>query len=185
MKNYLKGIKKLSIIACVLILIFTAGCQKQMTLQDYLNLGDKYLTETNYEKAIVAFTKAIELEPKAMKAYEDLANAYIKTEKYDKAKETLEQGISVYESLSSEEQTDEFKQIYEALLTLQEEIKGYLDSDDRSDAGNENTVPGETGTVDAEQDRLVAEAKEKYGDILDQIVTALDRGTLELTAYYT
>ena len=185
MKNYLKGIKKLSIIACVLILIFTAGCQKQMTLQDYLNLGDKYLTETNYEKAIVAFTKAIELEPKAMKAYEDLANAYIKTEKYDKAKETLEQGISVYESLSAEEQTDEFKQIYEALLILQEEIKGYLDSDDRSDAGNENTVPGETGTVDAEQDRLVAEAKEKYGDILDQIVTALDRGTLELTAYYT
>ena len=45
----------------VLTILLVAGCQKKMTVQDYLDLGEKYLIEANYEEAIVAFTKAIEV----------------------------------------------------------------------------------------------------------------------------
>ena len=117
----MKQIKRILIFLAVLLLL--AGCGKKLSIQEYLDLGDKYLTESNYEKAIVVFTKAIELEPKAVKAYEGLADVYIKTEKYAKAKEVLENGISVYEGLSEGEQTDEFKQIYETLLKLREKVE--------------------------------------------------------------
>ena len=73
----MKQIKRILIFLAVLVLL--AGCGKKLSLQEYLDLGDKYLTESNYEKAIVAFTKAIELEPKSMKgllsALEDFPNA--------------------------------------------------------------------------------------------------------------
>ena len=75
----IKQVKRILIFLSVLVLL--AGCGKKLSLQEYLDLGDKYLTESNYEKAIVAFTKAIELEPKAVKAYEGLADVYIKTVK--------------------------------------------------------------------------------------------------------
>ncbi len=189
MRNKVKSLIKHKIFYAVLLvltLVLGTGCQKKMTVQDYLDLGEKYLTEANYEEAIVAFTKAIEVEPKAMKAYEGLTNAYIKTENYEKAQETLQSGISVYEGLTEDEKTDEFRLIYEELLNSEEKIRQYLDEENVSDVEQEESETlAETDPVDAEKERLIAEAKEKYGDILDQIVAALDRGTLELTAYYT
>ena len=181
------GIFKISrIMLLVSVLILLAGCQKKMTVQDYLDLGDKYLTEANYEEAIVAFTKAIEVEPKAMKAYEGLTNAYIKTENYEKAKEVLQSGISVYEGLAEDEKTDEFKLTYEELLKLEEKIKLYLDAENSLDVEeNESETLAETDSTGVEQERLVAEAKEKYGSILEQVIDVMDRGTLEWEYYYT
>ena len=54
----------------VSITVLLAGCKKKMNFQEYLDLGDKYLLELNYEEAAVAFAKAIELEPREMGAYE-------------------------------------------------------------------------------------------------------------------
>ena len=171
-------VKRFKIFCSVMLLLVTllfTGCEKKLSLQEYLDLGDKYLTESNYEQAIVAFTKAIELEPKAMKAYEGLTNAYIKTENYEKAQETIETGISVYEGLAVEEQTDEFKQIYEALLKMQEEVRAYLDVESSSDVGDEEDVTlAETKGTDTEQEPLVAEVKEKYGPILEAVVEEIN-----------
>lgn len=41
-----------------------------LTYQEQYDLGMKYLTDGNYEEAIIAFTAAIELEPKNADAYE-------------------------------------------------------------------------------------------------------------------
>ena len=71
------GIFKIScIMLLVSVLVLFAGCKKKMTLQDYLDLGEKYLIEANYEEAIVAFTKAIEIDPKQAVAYEKRAEVY-------------------------------------------------------------------------------------------------------------
>ena len=78
-------------------MVIMAGCKKKMNLQDYLDLGDKYLTETNYEEAIVAFTKAIELDPKNPEGYKGLANVYAAAERYEDALDTLEQGLEEIE----------------------------------------------------------------------------------------
>ena len=189
MRNKAKSLIKHKIfyvVLLVLTLVLGAGCQKKMTVQDYLDLGDKYLTEANYEEAIVAFTKAIEVEPKALKAYEGLANAYIKTENYEKAQETIQSGISVYEGLVEDEKTDEFKLIYEELLKLEEKIKQYLDAENSSDVEkNESETLAETDTTDAEKERLIAETKEKYGSILEQVLAEIRSQDPTYTHYFT
>lgn len=102
MTGYIKKHMKKWLFLLVVVFLL-AGCQKKLSLEEYLDLGDKYLTEANYREAIVAFTKAIEIEPKAMKSYVGLANAYIKIEDYKNAQETITRGISVYEGLSEAE----------------------------------------------------------------------------------
>jgi len=44
--------------------------------QQQYDLGVKYLSELNYEEAVVAFTKAIEIDPKQADAYAELAKVY-------------------------------------------------------------------------------------------------------------
>ena len=53
-----------------------AACQKQPTRQEQYDLGMRYLSESNYEEAISAFTAAIENEPNNALAYVGRAEAY-------------------------------------------------------------------------------------------------------------
>ena len=81
------------ILMVVFIAILLAGCAKSTAaqLKEQLELGQNYLLEMNYEEAVVAFSKAIELDPKSWEAYEGLTNVYIAQEQYDKAYEVLSQ----------------------------------------------------------------------------------------------
>lgn len=54
-----------------------AGNNVQTTWQEQYDLGIRYLSEGNYEEAIIAFTTAIELDPKQASAYVGRGNAYI------------------------------------------------------------------------------------------------------------
>lgn len=78
MKNRRRSAKHKTFYTVLLVLtiLLVAGCQKKMTVQDYLDLGEKYLTEANYEEAIIAFTKAMEIDPKQAAAYEKRAEVY-------------------------------------------------------------------------------------------------------------
>ncbi len=58
------------------------------------DLGMKYLSEGNYEEAIIAFTAAIELEPKNADAYLGMAEVYIAQNDFDAAIAILEQGLA-------------------------------------------------------------------------------------------
>lgn len=74
MKRYIKPL----LYSFVLMLAFTlAACQKQPTWQEQYDLGMRYLTESNYEEAIMAFTKAIEIEPGHTDSYIYLIQAYL------------------------------------------------------------------------------------------------------------
>ncbi len=60
--------RKLLIGLAILVL---SGCAKSLGQQvaEQLQLGQRYLSEMNYEEAIVAFEKVLELEPKELAAY--------------------------------------------------------------------------------------------------------------------
>ena len=45
--------------------------------QEQYDLGVRYLSEGNYEEAVIAFTTAIEIDPKRIEAYSGLADAYL------------------------------------------------------------------------------------------------------------
>lgn len=67
----------------LMVLIFLSACgqsvpgtTEDVSWQDQYDLGIRYLSEGNYEEAIIAFTAAIEIDPKRMDAYIGMADAY-------------------------------------------------------------------------------------------------------------
>ena len=61
------------IIACILAAVLTVGLcacgQNGSTWDEQYDLGVRYLSDGNYEEAILAFTAAIEIDPKRAEAY--------------------------------------------------------------------------------------------------------------------
>lgn len=74
-----------SFIAVVFALILTSCGQQRTTWEEQYDLGVRYLSDGNYEEAILAFTAAIEIDPKRPEAYSGLANTYIAMGDYNKA----------------------------------------------------------------------------------------------------
>ena len=74
--------------------------------QERYDLGQKYLTEGNYEEAILAFTAAIEIDPKNPEAYLGLADAYMGTGDRDAARKALEDGLSATGDAKIQERLD-------------------------------------------------------------------------------
>ena len=80
-----------------------AACGRQMesetspTWQEQYDLGVRYLSEGNYEEAILAFTAAIEIDPKKADAYLGMAEVYIAQGNTDAAAEVLTNALAVVE----------------------------------------------------------------------------------------
>lgn len=67
------------IIFATLMLLSLVACGKSAapTWQEQYDLGVRYLSEENYEEAIIAFTAAIEIDPKRAEAYIGRGDTYI------------------------------------------------------------------------------------------------------------
>ena len=69
-------------ILSLVMLLVLCGCGKKdggTTWQEQYDLGVRYLSDGNYEEAIIAFTAAIEIDPKRAEAYIGRGSAYIGT----------------------------------------------------------------------------------------------------------
>ena len=77
------------IVICVMLLLSACAVGQQgstaeepsqaPTWQEQYDLGVRYLSEGNYQEAIIAFTAAIEIDPKKAPAYVGRGNAYVKS----------------------------------------------------------------------------------------------------------
>ena len=65
------------LLTLALVLGLCACGSKAPAWQEQYDLGVKYLSEGNYEEAIIAFTAAIEIDPKRAEAYVGRGGAYI------------------------------------------------------------------------------------------------------------
>ena len=90
------------ILLAALLLLTLAACSKAPEAdpadeapdwQAQYDLGVRYLSEGNYEEAILAFEAAIEIDPRNADAYLKLAQACEQREDYAKALQTLETGL--------------------------------------------------------------------------------------------
>lgn len=80
-----------------------------LTWQAQYDLGIRYLSEGNYEEAIIAFLSALEIDPKRSEAYAMASNAYQAAGNLEQAIAILEQGVSVAGSDDLQKMLDEFK----------------------------------------------------------------------------
>lgn len=59
----------------------------------YMGAAERYLSEMNYEQAVIEFQRVLEIEPMNVDAYLGLAEAYLAIEQTDKAIEILKEGL--------------------------------------------------------------------------------------------
>ena len=85
------------VIAALLLALSLCACEQKApegpTWQEQYDLGVKYLSEGNYQEAIIAFTAAIEIDPKRPEAYAGLADVYAAQGDMDSLRAILEQGV--------------------------------------------------------------------------------------------
>ena len=94
-----------TVLAFVMIITLGAcGQSAAVTWQEQYDLGVKYLSEGNYEEAIIAFNAAIEIDPKQAVIYSGRGQAYILSgetpENLAAALADFEQAVSMDETLA-------------------------------------------------------------------------------------
>lgn len=110
-----------------LLMIWCTACGKstEQQIAEQLELGNRYLEELNYEQAIVAFNKAIEIDAKKSEAYAKIAEAYIAMGDDEEARAILEQGYEATGDEWLQNYLEELKKeaAYEAEM---EELRSFL-----------------------------------------------------------
>lgn len=98
--------KKIGVIVCIVLMVFALAACSGETWQEHYDLGMRYIEEGNYEEAIIAFNKAIEIDPKQPQVYTALADVYIELEEYEQAQAILEEGYEQTDDTSLIEKID-------------------------------------------------------------------------------
>ena len=111
--SVMKGVAMIWLVICMM-LSSCGGQSTESAWQEQYDLGIRYLSDGNYEEAIIAFTAAIEIDPKRAETYEGLANAYIAAGDEDAALAILEEGYEMTQDI--------------ALLTFLEEMRANMES---------------------------------------------------------
>ncbi len=91
--------KLLALILAVILTITTftsCAATDQALVSMYLNMGEKYLLDLNYEEAIVYFNKVIEVEPRNSRAYMGAAEAYVGLGDTESAINLLKTALEVF-----------------------------------------------------------------------------------------
>lgn len=90
-----------AMIICIGIILTLTACVKSVSeqWQEQYDLGVRYLSEGNYEEAVIAFNSAIEINPKNIDAYLGLADTYYSTNEINKEFEILCEMLDVEDSV--------------------------------------------------------------------------------------
>ena len=91
------------LLSLILVLSLTACGQSAPTWQEQYDLGVRYLSEGNYEEAIIAFTAAIEIDPNRAEAYVGRGDAYIGS---GETEENLTTALANYEAAVALDETN-------------------------------------------------------------------------------
>lgn len=92
-EDAVKRVVQLILSICLIIGLCACGQKETVpTWQEQYDLGVRYLSEGNYEEAIIAFAAAIEIDPKQADAYVSLADAYMGAGDYENAEATIKKG---------------------------------------------------------------------------------------------
>lgn len=103
----------------------TYGTEAQV--EKKLDLAVKYLSDNNYEQAILAFNDVIRIDPKNVRAYLGLADAYVGTGDMDKAITALTKGLELTGDDSIRAKLEELntrKNIISLLVPLYQALAG-------------------------------------------------------------
>ncbi len=91
-KKVMVGILVVLFVALAVVAVLLIGKQRKASeYQEQISLGDQYLAELDYENAEICYEKAIEIDKKRASAYVNLSMVYISQNRYEEAREILEE----------------------------------------------------------------------------------------------
>lgn len=126
------GVAALVIIGAVIgvLIYFKSVAQPKKEYAIQLDLGEKYLTDMDYENAVLSYKAAIEIDPKNEKAYLGIAKAYngwideaVAEGDYEQALEHVKDEITVLKSGVAETDSDEVKELLDEAKARKEEME--------------------------------------------------------------
>lgn len=91
----LKKLVNFSLPYAIMLLLLVSCAEKPKTFDEQYDLGVKYISEGNYEEAIIALSAAIEIEPNSAIAYLNRGNAYYEQKMLDNAISDYTNAISL------------------------------------------------------------------------------------------
>ena len=122
--------------ACLFLalLLGLAACGKspEEKWQEQYELGMKYVSEGNYEEAVLAFTAAIEIDPKSADAYLALADVYETQGDTESLQAILEQGLEATGVERFQERLDAL--LEETSREAPEPLNAYMSSNEFAEA---------------------------------------------------
>ena len=88
--------------AAALCLVLLTGCSAvaDFRVNRQLDLGEKYLIEEEYDKAMLAYSKALDIEPKEMEAYRGLSDVFTAQKDLESSVNVLKKALAVADDLS-------------------------------------------------------------------------------------
>ncbi len=107
------------LIAAAIAVYFALNVRKEKQYQNHVDTGLAYLEEQSYEEAVEEFTEAIAINPKQIRPYRGLAEAYDALDETDLAEEAYETAIVVVteEYADNGKLPDEAKELYEDAIS--------------------------------------------------------------------
>lgn len=121
--NFLKRNIKLKcylVLLAILALITLLACQQTDAVQEKMNLATQYMSEGNYEQAIVMYREVLDAEPENVEAYLGIADAYEAMEDYETGLAVLEEA---YEVTGEETIVQEIESVEELQAQQEEQEK--------------------------------------------------------------
>ena len=175
--------KTILLLLAVTMLLSLAACANQAAPADetpdwqtQYDLGVRYLSEGNYEEAILAFNAAIEIDPKNPDAYIKLAEVYEQTGDDEAALRTLEQGFS---ETQSERLTQEENRIKRKILQENPavaELPAAVDSVEEPEASTDEETGELLAYIDTLPHETVANSALKIVDAYADMLNSTDSG---------
>lgn len=120
-----------SIVAIIVIifacsLMYFAMTSSARKLSKQLEIAHEYMENGEYDKAIAAFTEAINIDPTSIEAYLGAAEAYVALDDYESAVDILQKGYDVTGSDEIKAKLDEYTAVIEARKA---EVAGQVEFD--------------------------------------------------------
>ncbi len=185
MKKYVSYL----LIAVMVLLLAACGKSTEEKWQEQYDLGVQYLTEGDYEAAVVAFTAAIDIEPKYIQAYTGLVQSYEGSDDYETAVAVVDIAIDVLkeaEESPEQENLESFISVaidsYETVVDLDRQYDFWVSI---SEIGPEDEADSylQEGALVLTQMGTEYLEQEDYGTAIDAFTKALDLDPRTWEAY--
>lgn len=166
-----------------IIVIVTVVAFPKARIKKQLKLGDKYISELDYENAVLAYKEAIQIDPKNEEAYIALANAYLGYADFclengdeERAIKSLDKAIkelgATPDEINSPEIEDKIKEAEDKKTQIDSEDSDKADSDileDKTEEDKDSELKAEEERKKQEEEKAeeIRQAYQAYLDFLN------------------